>query len=57
MNKYLWLSGRIDMKVIEQTIHRLITSGMNNGAENNPYMCFVYTSFQERATKVLLADT
>jgi acyl-[acyl-carrier-protein] desaturase len=27
------------------------------GTENNPYLCFVYTSFQERATAVSHGNT
>lgn len=40
------------MRSIEVTIQHLITSGFNPGAEKDPYKGFVYTSFQERATKV-----
>lgn len=40
------------MRAIEVTIQNLIGSGMNPKTENNPYLGFVYTSFQERATKV-----
>jgi acyl-[acyl-carrier-protein] desaturase len=25
--------------------------------ENNPYLCFIYTSFQERATKISHGNT
>ena len=39
------------MKAVEMTIQNLIAKGMNPGTENNPYLGFVYTSFQERATK------
>eukprot|EP00892_Ulva_mutabilis_P009159 jgi/Ulvmu1/6615/UM003_0252.1 len=52
LNKYLYLSGRVDMRAIEVTIQNLIGSGMAPKTENNPYLGFVYTSFQERATKV-----
>ena len=52
LNKYLYLTGKCDMKAIEVTIQHLITSGFNPGAEKDPYRGFVYTSFQERATKV-----
>jgi len=52
MNKYLYLSGRVNMKAIEVTIQNLIGSGMDPKTENNPYLGFVYTSFQERATKI-----
>lgn len=40
------------MKAIEVTIHNLISSGMDPKTENNAYLGFIYTSFQERATKV-----
>jgi len=52
LNKYLYLGGRCDMRSIEVTIQHLITSGFNPGAEMDPYRGFVYTSFQERATKI-----
>ncbi|XP_056695425.1 stearoyl-[acyl-carrier-protein] 9-desaturase, chloroplastic-like isoform X2 [Spinacia oleracea] len=50
LNKYLYLSGRVDMRAIEKTIQYLIGSGMDPKAENNPYLGFIYTSFRERAT-------
>ena len=40
------------MRSVETTIQRLISRGLNPQLENNPYLCFVYTSFQERATKL-----
>ncbi len=52
MNKYMYLTGRVNMKSIEITIQNLIGSGMDPKTENNPYLGFCYTSFQERATKV-----
>lgn len=57
LNKYLWLTGRVDMKAVEITIQNLIGSGMNPKTENNAYLGFVYTSFQERATKVSHGNT
>jgi len=57
MNKYLWLTGRVDMRSVEVTIQNLIGSGMDPKTENNPYLGFVYTSFQERATKVSHGNT
>jgi len=48
----MWLTGKVDLRSIEVTIQNLIGSGMNPKTENNPYMGFVYTSFQERATKI-----
>lgn len=52
LNKYLYLGGRCDMRSIEVSIQHLITSGFNPGAQKDPYRGFVYTSFQERATKI-----
>lgn len=57
MNKYLWMSGKVSLKPIETTIQNLIGSGMNPKTENNPYLGFVYTSFQERATKISHGNT
>ncbi|KAF7150184.1 hypothetical protein RHSIM_Rhsim02G0084900 [Rhododendron simsii] len=84
LNKYLYLSGRVDMKQIEKTIQYLIGSGMNDNraatpadmrhaiqslyctnhflgldprTENNPYLGFIYTSFQERATFISHGNT
>jgi hypothetical protein len=45
---------RVNMRAIEVTIHNLISSGMDPKTENNAYLGFIYTSFQERATKVRL---
>ncbi|KAM0925846.1 hypothetical protein ACQ4PT_003769 [Festuca glaucescens] len=57
LNKYMYLSGRVDMRAVETTIQRLIGSGMDPRTENNPYLGFVYTSFQERATAVSHGNT
>lgn len=57
MNKYLWCTGKVNMKPVETTIQKLIGSGMNPKTDNNPYLGFVYTSFQERATKVSHGNT
>jgi acyl-[acyl-carrier-protein] desaturase len=52
LNKYLYLTGRVDMRAVEGTIHHLINNGFNPQTERDPYMGFIYTSFQERATKI-----
>mmetsp|Transcript_18625 Transcript_18625/g.40011 ORF Transcript_18625/g.40011 Transcript_18625/m.40011 type:complete len:403 (+) Transcript_18625:152-1360(+) len=57
MNKYMYLTGRVDMRAIEVTIQNLIGSGMDPKTENNPYLGFLYTSFQERATKISHGNT
>ncbi|KAH1215377.1 Stearoyl-[acyl-carrier-protein] 9-desaturase 6, chloroplastic [Glycine max] len=57
LKTYMYLSGRVDMERVEKTIHYLIASGWDVGMENNPYLGFVYTSFQERATFVAHGNT
>jgi len=52
LNRYLYLTGRVDMQAVERTIHYLLNSGFDPHTENDPYLGFVYTSFQERATKI-----
>ena len=52
LNKYLFLTGRVNMKAVEITIQYLIRNGFNPQAAQDPYRGFVYTSFQERATKI-----
>lgn len=52
LNKYLYLGGRCNMRSVEVTIQHLITNGFNPQAKKDPYRGFVYTSFQERATKI-----
>ncbi|MCD7459068.1 Stearoyl-[Datura stramonium] len=50
LRTYLYLSGRVDMLKVEKTLQYLIGAGMDIETENNPYLGFVYASFQERAT-------
>lgn len=57
LNKYLYLTGRVDMRMVEKTVQYLIGSGMNPQTENNPYLGFIYTSFQERATFISHGNT
>jgi len=52
LNRYLYLTGRVDMRSIEQTIMRLISAGFDPDTRSDPYRGFIYTSFQERATKI-----
>ena len=52
LNKYLYLSGRVDMREIEMTTQHLINDGFDIGTSNDPYKNFVYTSFQELATYI-----
>lgn len=52
LNRYLYLCGRINMREFEASTQFLIADGFNNGATNDPYKNFVYTSFQELATNI-----
>ncbi len=52
LNKYLYLTGRVNMHAVETTIHHLINNGFDPQTGDDPYLGFVYTSFQERATKI-----
>jgi len=52
LNRYLYLSGRVNMHEIEVTIHHLISDGGDTQTENDPYRTFIYTSFQEIATRI-----
>jgi len=52
LHQYLYLTGRVDMRAIQTSIHHLINNGFDPQTGNDPYLGFVYTSFQERATKI-----
>jgi len=52
LNKYLYLSGRVNMREIEITTQHLIADGFDIGTDRDPYKNFVYTSFQELATYI-----
>lgn len=52
LNKYLYLSGRVNMREIEKTVQYLISDGFDIGTDRDPYRNFVYTSFQELATNI-----
>jgi len=48
---YLYLSGRVDMKSVEQTVQYLIRNGFDMGADGDPFRGLTYASIQEHATK------
>lgn len=52
LNKYLYLSGRVNMKEMETSTQYLIADGFDIGTGSDPYRNFVYTSFQELATNI-----
>ena len=52
LNKYVYLSGRVNMRQMEISTQYLLADGVENGAARDPYKNFVYTSFQELATNI-----
>ncbi|XP_021307960.1 acyl-[acyl-carrier-protein] desaturase 4, chloroplastic isoform X2 [Sorghum bicolor] len=50
LNRYLYLTGRVDMRQVEITIHHLLSNGMEMLMPKSPYHSLIYASFQERAT-------
>jgi len=52
LNAFLRLTGRVDMRAVEVTVQHLIADGFNARAGQDPYAGLIYTSFQERATKI-----
>ena len=52
LNKYLYLSGRVNMREVEITTQHLISDGFDIGTASDPYKNFIYTSFQELATYI-----
>lgn len=52
LNRYLYLTGRVDMKAVELTVQHLLRNGFDPHTGSNPYRGLIYTSFQERATKI-----
>ena len=52
LNKYLYLSGRVNMREVEISTQHLIADGFDIGTDRDPYKNFVYTTFQELATNI-----
>jgi acyl-[acyl-carrier-protein] desaturase len=52
LNKYLYLTGRVNMREMEVSTHHLINDGFDIQTAGDPYKSFVYTSFQELATNI-----
>lgn len=52
LNKYLYLSGRVNMREMEISTQYLINDGFDLGTGRDPYKSFIYTSFQELATNI-----
>ena len=56
LNAYLRLTGRVDMHAVELTVQHLLAQGFNPRVNGDPYRGLIYTSFQERATKISHAN-
>lgn len=52
LNKYLYLSGRVNMREMEISTQHLLNDGFDLQTGRDPYKNFVYTSFQELATNI-----
>lgn len=52
LNKYLYLSGRVNMRAMEVSTQYLIADGFDIQTGTDPYRNFIYTSFQELATNI-----
>jgi acyl-[acyl-carrier-protein] desaturase len=52
LNAFLRLTGRVDIRAVEVTIHHLLRNGFDPRTQADLYGGLVYTAFQERATKV-----
>jgi acyl-[acyl-carrier-protein] desaturase len=57
LNKYLYLTGRVNMRSFEKTTHHLIRNGFDPMTGNSAFRSIVYVAFQERATKISHANT
>lgn len=57
LGRYLYLSGRVNMRAFEVTVQYLLKNGFDLNSGRDPYRSLVYASFQERATKISHANT
>ncbi|MEM9987379.1 MAG: acyl-ACP desaturase, partial [Bacteroidota bacterium] len=52
LNKYLYLTGRVNMREMEVSTQHLLNDGFDIQTSTDPYRNFIYTSFQELATNI-----
>lgn len=57
LRDYLSYTGRTDMAAVDKSIYYLLRNGFDPRIGKDPYKLFVYTSFQERATKISHQNT
>jgi acyl-[acyl-carrier-protein] desaturase len=48
---YVYLSGRVDLRALEDTIQHLLRNGFDMRTDGDPYRALTYAAFQEHATK------
>jgi len=52
LSAYLRMTGRVHMKSVELTVQHLLNTGFTSRSNGDLYGGLVYTSFQERATRI-----
>ncbi len=52
LNAYLRLTGRVDMRAVERTIHHLLRNGFDSRNRGDAGAALIYAAFQERATRI-----
>ncbi len=52
LNAYLRLTGRVDMRSVERTVHHLIRGGFASRNRTSGVSGLIYAAFQERATRI-----
>lgn len=57
LSGYLSITGRVDMQAVNRSVQSLIKFGFDPQTGSDPYAGLIYTSFQERATKVSHRNT
>lgn len=50
-DRWMWLSGRVDMKAYDRTVHYFISHGFGGGIGRSVYNVLIFTSDQEEATE------
>ncbi len=52
LTRYLYASGRVNLRSVEVTLQNLLRNGFDPQTDNDIFKAFIYTAFQERATMV-----
>jgi acyl-[acyl-carrier-protein] desaturase len=55
--RYLYITGRVNMRAVEITTQNLLRNGFDPGTDNDIFKAFIYTAYQERATYVAHVGT